>query len=49
MGHQVGTKVERAYRRTDLLEKRRELMNAWANYCAPPEAAGNVTPLRRTA
>jgi integrase len=33
MGHQVGSKVERAYRRTDLLEKRRELMDAWANYC----------------
>ena len=49
MGHQVGSKVERAYRRTDLLEKRRELMNAWANYCEPREAAGNVTPLRRTA
>ncbi len=49
MGHQVGTKVERAYRRTDLLEKRRELMDAWANFCEPPEAADNVTPLRRTA
>jgi integrase len=33
MGHQVGGKVERAYRRTDLLEKRRELMDAWANHC----------------
>ncbi len=34
MGHQVGGQVERAYRRTDVLEKRRELMRAWANYCA---------------
>ena len=33
MGHQVGGKVERAYRRTDLLEKRRELMDAWARHC----------------
>jgi integrase len=33
MGHQVGGQVERAYRRTDVLEKRRELMRAWANYC----------------
>jgi integrase len=49
MGHQVGTKVERAYRRTDLLEKRRELMNACANYCEPRDAAGNVWLLRRTA
>jgi integrase len=35
MGHQVGAQVERAYRRTDVLEKRRELMAAWAGYCAP--------------
>ena len=49
MGHQVGTKVERAYRRTDLLEKRRELMNAWANFCAPREATDNVTPMWRSA
>jgi integrase len=33
MGHQVGTRVERAYRRTDVLEKRRDLMNAWARWC----------------
>jgi integrase len=48
MGHHVGTKVERAYRRTDLLEKRRELMNAWANYSEPREATDNVTPMRRS-
>jgi integrase len=35
MGHQVGNQVERAYRRTDVLEKRRELMAAWADYCQP--------------
>ena len=35
MGHQVGAPVERAYRRTDVLEKRRELMTAWASYCDP--------------
>lgn len=33
MGHQVGTKVERAYRRTDVLEKRRSLMQEWAAVC----------------
>src|SRR5271155_2329702 len=33
MGHKVGGKVERAYRRTDVLVKRRELMTAWAEYC----------------
>jgi integrase len=35
MGHQVGTQVERAYRRTDVLDKRRQLMNAWAEWCEP--------------
>ena len=35
MGHKVGGQVERAYRRTDVLEKRRELMTTWANYCEP--------------
>ena len=30
LAHQVGGKVERAYARSDLLAKRRELMNQWA-------------------
>ena len=38
MGHQVGTVVERAYRRTDVLEKRRELMEAWVQWCEPKAA-----------
>jgi integrase len=29
MGHQVAKKTERSYRRTDVLDRRRELMNAW--------------------
>jgi integrase len=41
MGHQVGTQVERAYRRTDVLEKRRQLMDAWALHCGH-QAAANV-------
>ncbi|MFG1412932.1 integrase arm-type DNA-binding domain-containing protein [Xanthobacter sp. VTT E-85241] len=35
MGHSVGSAVERAYRRTDVLELRRELMDAWSMFCAP--------------
>jgi len=31
-GHVVGDAVKEAYQRTDLLEKRRNLMNEWANY-----------------
>jgi integrase len=33
LAHVVGDKTERAYRRGDALEKRRELMDAWAAYC----------------
>lgn len=35
MGHVVGSSVERAYRRTDVLEKRRTLMELWAQHCEP--------------
>ena len=46
MGHRVGNQVERAYRRTDVLDKRRELMDAWARYCEPMKAA-NVISIAR--
>jgi integrase len=48
MGHQVGGKVERAYRRTDLLDKRHELMNAWANFCERG-ASDNVLTFKQPA
>jgi integrase len=47
MGHAVGTSVERAYRRTDVLERRRALMDAWANHCEPSTAT-NVVPLKKS-
>ena len=31
-GHAIGDSVKEAYQRTDLLEKRRSLMNEWANF-----------------
>ena len=31
-GHSVGDSVKQAYQRTDLLEKRRQLMNEWAKF-----------------
>jgi integrase len=49
MGHQVGSKVDQAYRRTDLLKKRGELTEAWSHFCEPGNVPGNVTPLRRAA
>ena len=33
LAHVVGDKAEQAYRRSDALEKRRQLMDAWAEYC----------------
>ena len=47
LAHVVGDKAEQAYRRSYALEKRRALMEAWAQWCEPREAADNVTPLRR--
>jgi integrase len=35
LGHTVGDAAERAYRRGDALEKRRALMEAWADFCEP--------------
>jgi integrase len=33
LAHSIGDKVEAAYRRGDLFDKRRTLMNDWARYC----------------
>jgi integrase len=47
LAHTIGDKVEAAYRRGDLFEKRRRLMAAWGEYCAStPAAAGSVVPIR---
>jgi integrase len=48
LAHAVGNKVEAAYRRGDLFEKRRELLAEWGRYCATPrnEHQGNVRPIR---
>lgn len=35
LAHTVGDKVEAAYRRGDQFEKRREMMQAWADFCEP--------------
>ena len=46
LAHVIKDKAEAAYRRGDLFEKRRKLMEAWAVYCAAPKA-GKVVALRR--
>jgi integrase len=49
LAHAVGDKVEAAYRRGDLFEKRRQLAEAWARYCCTrPAPEGAVVPLRRS-
>jgi integrase len=51
LAHAVGNKVEVAYRRGSALEKRRQLMAAWARRCAMPaigKPAGDVVALNRT-
>jgi integrase len=46
LAHNVGSAVERAYQRSKLFEKRRELMEAWGRYC---NGIGAVVPLRASA
>ena len=38
LAHTIGNKAEAAYRRGDALEKRRAMMEAWAQWCEPKEA-----------
>jgi integrase len=48
LAHVVGSKVEQAYRRGDMFEKRRRLMQQWATFCTTAqETASNVAPMRR--
>ncbi len=38
LAHAVGDETEQAYRRSDALDRRRELMDAWASFCFPTPA-----------
>jgi integrase len=52
LGHTVGSEVERAYARGELLRKREQLMAAWSNFLAKPiieTNKDNVITLSRTA
>jgi hypothetical protein len=48
LAHTVSDKVEAAYRRGDMREKRRRLMADWVAFCAssPPAKKGNVVTMR---
>jgi integrase len=48
LAHTVSDKVEAAYRRGDLFERRRRIMNEWARFCtARPAAVAKVVPIGR--
>ena len=47
LSHVQGDPLERAYQRGDIIEKRRQLMQAWADYCETGEqTASNVVAMR---
>jgi integrase len=46
LAHSIPSAVEAAYRRGDLFEKRRRLMQTWADYCANDNCGQAVAPLR---
>ena len=48
LAHAVGDKVEAAYRRGDLFEKRVRLMQDWATFCStiPAEVGANVVAIK---
>lgn len=48
LAHVIGDKVEAAYRRGDLFDKRRKLMADWAKFCSTKlVTAADVIPLRK--
>lgn len=50
LAHAVGNKIEAAYRRGDLFEKRRRIMEDWGKYCSTVNpVANNVVPIRESA
>jgi integrase len=47
LAHVLEDKTEVAYQRGDMLEKRRRLMDAWAEFCGKHTRTANVLPLRQ--
>jgi integrase len=47
LAHKIPDAVEAAYRRSDLFDKRRKLMEAWAAYCTSVGAPAKVFPFKR--
>jgi integrase len=49
LAHAIPDAVEAAYRRGDLFDKRRRLMNDWSRFCGKSDAAGEVVPMNKRA
>jgi integrase len=49
LAHLVGNEVERSYRRSDMLERRRAVMQGWAGFLAGREQRGQVVPIKKGA
>ncbi len=49
LAHSIGAAAEKAYRRGDMFEKRRKLMEQWGSYCAQPAPVEHdkVVPMQR--
>lgn len=45
LAHTIGSAVEAAYRRGDLIEKRTALMADWAKWCAVVHTLGTATAI----
>ncbi|MBO3706658.1 MAG: integrase arm-type DNA-binding domain-containing protein [Candidatus Accumulibacter sp.] len=46
LAHKLPDRVEAAYRRTDFLERRRLLMQTWADFVCSPKLPASIVPLR---
>lgn len=48
LAHAIGSKVEAAYRRGDMFEKRRRMMADWARFCSAPapQSGAAIRPIR---
>jgi integrase len=45
LAHTVDDKVEAAYRRGDLFQKRRQMMDGWARFCGTTRSQAEVMPI----
>jgi len=49
LAHSLRDKTEAAYQRRDLFEKRRKLMDSWADYCLYGDKKADVVPINKAA